>query len=660
MPDFEPIQRMCEFAKRKHDCDPSEAPRPTKRPSTCTSGILNSSDESFLGVSPVETLPQEVLLQVFEHLVDPSLITAGFPDKKVNHYSDADNELYFADRKPICRKDLRNVCLVSRKFKLAATTLLYRCTHLAIAKAPDNLVSSLQAHQELQSLVKHISVPTYQGVLTYRYDFTFLHDTINWLCYDTDAGVPVPPPLKDEFYAEFGKPYAGSLLRRMLELVPQLRTLVIPQFNFYGGPYTKDMVLFNLTMLRITLMTPNEVTFYTEGTRFSISTLRWLHPAVLHERFPSLRRLEVYTPNGKWEADLVTEKPVNGPPAKFVESLTTTALRHEAPAEWDMMSLYSPIFNSSKFHTLKFAGPGLDCRWVTSFPYHMEWNLNRFLSGKGAGLRTLSLDWECHNTDEDIHSNRTPQEVYFGPTAAIINLHELSSLTHLTISLQALFGDSGTFDEWAEAMEDDMEAEITKLLPPSLRTLRIAEYAPGVHEAGWILLGMGNDEAADADGEDIRMTCLYVQNFLKALRFHWLLHAEGRELWFRRYALLDRLAAETGRGMGRAGLEWILDGTSKGDDGFERVTRPAQDMTWKPWEDLLEEDVGWDPEEPLVLGPPVGSHGHNWSGPGLEETTGQLKGENVEQPDKEEAEQLETEEAQQPDEKAEKDADQDE
>lgn len=101
----------------------------------------------------------------------------------------------------------------------------------------------------------------------------------------------------------------------------------------------------------------------------------------------------------------------------------------------------------------------------------LQWDLNRFVSDKGGGLHILSLDWEGHNTGEDIHPHT--KEAYFGPAAHITNLDGLNSLKHLTISLQALFGDADTFEQWDQEVEASMECELTKLLPPSLRVQRI-------------------------------------------------------------------------------------------------------------------------------------------------------------------------------------------
>ncbi|KAG8170106.1 hypothetical protein KVR01_000851 [Diaporthe batatas] len=120
---------------------------------------------------------------------------------------------------------------------------------------------------------------------------------------------------------------------------------------------------------------------------------------------------------------------------------------------------------------------------------------------------------------------------------------------------------------------------------------------------------------ADADGEDICTHCDYVRSFLQGLRVaHWVSDAEGRELWFRRYALLNRLAAKIGWGMGRAGLRWVLDGTSNGVGGLERVIHLAQDRTWNPGWDTLEADMGRDLAELVLWDPHVDIDSRGGSG----------------------------------------------
>lgn len=551
-------------------CASSEAGHHHRRISD--DSLLNAFGELRLGISPVGRLPQELLLQVFEHLVDPSLVTVGFPDQRVLHPIDE----AWSSPKPICRKDLRNVCLVSRKFKLAATTLLYRCAHLATNKSPWNFLHALTAHPDLKPLVRHISVPTYLEGLTDRFEFAFSKDKYNW----TLKNRPPRALMGKGYFADCGEYIRGDLLRLLVSLVRNLQSLVIPQADLLDGPITKDLVLHNLTMLRITLMTPNEVLICVRNDHSAVDrTIDWLSPDTLGHRFPGLRRLEVYTPTGRWEANLITEEEEGAcSPLKFVESLTMTTRINTGPAAWNLMSLERPIFHAFKLRTLKFDGPGRDCNLIFLAPRLARWNLNRFFLEKGDGLRTLSLDWECH---------RSPQGLYFGPAMRIDTLYILSNLKHLTISLQALFFFSTNFNEQVEALEADPDTELSKLFPPSLKTLRIAEYIPGVYEADTRSV----EDDSDMDDSSIDLICEhnnFVYRFLQVLRSYWMPCAEGRELWLRRYADLDSLAWRRQDPMGRARIAWIL-GTSADEEGaftFKRVPSLHEyDTDGSGWED---------------------------------------------------------------------------
>lgn len=544
--------------------------------------VVDSLDELRLSIPPIETLPQELLLQVFGHLVHPSLVTAGFPDKEVIHYNNLESYLkddipecfhrYAIDHKPIDREDLRNVCFVSRKLSKAATTLLYRCAHFATAKSPGNFLLTLTAEPDLQPLVRHISVPQYKGRISDRFDFAFSHDTTNWR-FGTEKSY-IPYVIDAEAFAECGEYLSGGLLRLMIPLVPNLRTLVIPQTNLLDGPFTKALVLPNLTMLRITLMTPNEETYFSYGFAHAIRTIKWLAPCHIGHHFPALRRLEISSSNGQWEADLVSEEvdTAEGKSLwKYVESLTTTTKSGSAPVDWDLMSLKRPIFNSSKLRTLEFDGPGVYCMRFFNHVAHMtNWNFNRFLDEKGSGLRTLSLDWENHDIGENETRGRGTQEVYFGPEGRITNLINLTNLTHLTVSLQALFGKATVFWAWVDDIRASPDAKIAKLLPPSLRTLRIAEYIPDVYEEDF-------RHGDSGDYNVIRCHSRCVSRFLQDLRTGWLLRNEGRELWFRRYSDLDQLEKDYEVSIGRSRIALILVDAAEEDEVFERVLHPQED-----------------------------------------------------------------------------------
>lgn len=369
---------------------------------------------------------------------------------------------------------------------------------------------------------------------------------------------------------------SADRLRLTVSLVPNLRTLVITQVILLDGPFTKDLVLRNLTKLRINLTAPNEVIFVLCGQSISDGTLTWMSPDFIGHRFPALQRLEISTPHGRWEADIVSEgvdSLEGSSPLKYVESLKTTTTYSIIPAEWDLMSLEQPIFHPSKLRTLDFGGPGENCAWVIRIAKTRKWDLNRFFTEKGGGLRALSLDWKVHDhTDFDEPTNLDLPQLYFGPEGRLHTLDKLTNLTYLTTSLQAFFGIAKNFWDWVDDMEASPEKELARLLPPSLRTLRIAEYIPGVYEGWWDIW-----EYEDEAYQNIRNHGRCVYRFLQALRTWWLSRDEGRKLWFRRNADLDQLEVDSGVPLGRSGIESILDYETERDEGFERVLHPHED-----------------------------------------------------------------------------------
>lgn len=556
--------------------------------------VLDSLGELHLSTPPIETLPQELLLEVFKHLVHHSLVTAGFPEQYATHIrvdfdlkEDEPNEYGYVSA--INRSDLRNLCLVSRKFKMAATTILYRCVHLATSKSPWSFLLTLRAHPDLRPLVKHVSVPTYGRRIDKRFTFAFVHDTYGWTSLRWAASFD----LGAHFFAECGEYFSVGRLMLMVSLLPNLRTLIIPQTILLDGPFTKDLVLRNLKKLRINLMAKNEVIPHICSVSISNRTLTWLNPDFIGHRFPALQHLEISTPSGQWEADFVSEEvdtAEGGSPRKYVESLKTTTTYSMAPAEWDLRSLKQPIFHPSKLHTLKFHGPGNNCSWVSQTVGN--WDLNRFFAEKGGGLRTLSLDWGVHDISADDDSD--PQEVHFGPERRLTTLDKLANLTCLTVSLQALFGHAAKFWDWVGNIKATPDNELAKLLPPSLRTLRITEYIPGVFEDTWHISILDERERADMlAGIRHHNGCYF--RFLQTLRIFWLLRAKDRELWTRSYVLLDLFESDSDTDMGRGRIARMVDQTAEEDDRFEEdgrfdaedgffelLKRPPEDAVWGP------------------------------------------------------------------------------
>jgi hypothetical protein len=184
--------------------------------------------------------------------------------------------------------DLRNVCPVSRNFKLAATTVLYRCAHLATAKSPASFLLSLMAFPDLQPLVKHITVPRYVKSVSERFDFTFTRDMTNWR-FASHVVIPLTQ-LEAELAAERGKHVDRGLLRLLMPLVPNLRTLHIPQPHLMDGPFINDLALHNLTTLRITVMLSSEMISSGYHSSYADRPSQWLCPDIIGNQFPALQR----------------------------------------------------------------------------------------------------------------------------------------------------------------------------------------------------------------------------------------------------------------------------------------------------------------------------------------------------------------------------------
>ncbi|KAK2599196.1 hypothetical protein N8I77_010969 [Diaporthe amygdali] len=577
-----PSKRKMIFTLAAPNEEDQERQKPRERRTSIRS-LVHSFNKLRLDTPPIKTLPQELLLQVFGHLLIPTLIRPAmltFPDEEgetIKGYCTA----------AVDRKDLLSVSLVCRSFEMAATTLLYRCADLTTAKSPGKLLLTLLAHTGLRPLIKKIVMPTYLGMIASRFAFAFSHDTTN-----TRFGYPfsiIPQGgLPEEIFSECGEYLGGCLLRLILELVPQLRVLNIPQTNLLGGPFTKNLVLQHLTMLRITLMAPSEAIFVSSPWSQAFSTFKWLSPDFIILHFPALVRLVIESETRNWSAYLVNAEKEDGiRPGKYVRSLGTKTTHPNSPAlaEWDLMSLSQPIFHPSKLHTLYFDKPGKQCHSVCEFAHSEKWDLNRFLESKGSGLRTLSLDWEWRHYDGNAQGH------YFGAAGRLTTLGGLANLTHLTVSLQALFGTAEHFNDKVDDMRENPEAELERLVPASLQTLRISEFLYDVVPE--YLLRYNLEEESDEDLEE-ENECFAEHNssvycFLKTLQTRWLLRGEGRELWFRRYDVLDLYARASGASMGRKGLDWVLGYQPEGSRGFERVLHPPENER-RVWYESDEED----------------------------------------------------------------------
>lgn len=251
-------------------------------------------------------------------------------------------------------------------------------------------------------------------------------------------------------------------------------------------------------------------------------------PRFLGRYFPVLECLEIINPKGRWVAKLVPgdDNPDSSvPPELYVQDLTVTKREQDAPAEWDLISLKQPIFHSSKFHSLIFAGPGKESIHFCRDALDMGWNMNNFLSTTGQGLRTLSLDWE----------DGSPHDAwYFEKRDCRDDLRKLQHLTCLTISLQALRKDLRDFKTWVDQLTEATSpaVELAKTFPASLKVLRINEFTASMYIAESMTDKLWVDSFVTAHNDTIH-------RFLVILRDHWLNGREDRELWFKRLDFLD-------------------------------------------------------------------------------------------------------------------------
>lgn len=456
--------------------------------------FVNHSQNTSFEAPPITRLPHELMVEIGAIVADQSSTPSELQALTVT-----------------AQQDLLSLCQTSRQFNGAATGVLYSAVYLATGRSVGCFLFTLSQRPGLAQLVKGVFGPSLSGPspeLPYAF----------WDFVDTTSDAILSrnkfweDPLPSEYFTQIPERIGAQMVLAILQRLPHLKALALPQSQLIGGPYTGHMSLPHLTKLTISLVDQPEATFERCPAAYSRRLVAWLDPCCIGARFPSLEVLEIITPTGRWAAELVPGPAVDGCPQRYAESLTTTRTDPCGPAELDLVSLEQAVFHPDYFRTLVFAGPGQACQGACWYAAGRGWHLGRLLETAGQNLRALSVEWEWEHDGW-----------YFNQEMHLAGLARLRHLTSLTVSLQALFGQSHEFKEAVDNMVMSPAEALAGLLPESLMVLRINEYT------------FGNDGGQEE--EDHNFAVWY---FLKIVRDNWLNAREGRELWFKRDPDLDR------------------------------------------------------------------------------------------------------------------------
>ncbi|KAK2597716.1 hypothetical protein N8I77_012481 [Diaporthe amygdali] len=531
---------------------------------TCMNGLAykrhQSIDDSLiegfaklLSKRYLDDLPQEILLRIFQNFAESWVLTDDL----------ADWEMYTLDRHSRARQQtLIALTKTCRRLNPPATSIMYRCAHLRKYRSVLYFLSSLRLQPTLVSLVKQVSCP-HEVLMCLAYAFYSGAENLNrdWgtpteLIRRTSRPVGRSMP-RDRQHMRWYDSYFHVAIHRkalneILKRVPAIRALSIATCSPWQRSYPlSSQSLKHLEKLSICIPLEPEVDMRLQRSSYSI--LHWLKPSNLGQH-PALKQLELIQPRGKWVAQLVTIKPSSGVESagveKYVESLTTFKRNGGGFAQWDLMSLKQSVFSTKYLHTLHYAGQSRTCTGACDRELPDHWNLNRFLATTGQGIRTLSLDWE----------NDCVQYCQLGPTAMLTSLPMLANLTHLTVSMQVLFQRPDTCKLHIEAIMEDPEVALRRLLPASLLVLRISEFMPTVLQSR-----SGDHRTEEAY---VRMYSRKVLHLIDALRIYWLGARADRELWFKYFLKLEqhpRYLNEPSRRI----LRWIVSHQRHQDVGRE-------------------------------------------------------------------------------------------
>ncbi|KAG8164976.1 hypothetical protein KVR01_005251 [Diaporthe batatas] len=525
--------------------------RETKRRQIIPDSLLDGfSKLQVLSPRQLDDLPQEILLNIFQHFAEPWVLTDDL----------ADWDVYTLDgESKIRQKTLVALTQTCRRLNEAATSILYRCAHIPSSRSFTRFLSSLCVQPSLSELVKQLScdflvtISRHPQIL--RSDPAPLNaEPLGSGSQQTGPSRPIGRALQTS--NPNNKSVAnGHVLDSVLKHIPAIRALSISSVHPWTRIFPVSMLpLEHLSKLRISTVQPLRLYLSSYNARNEPAVI-WLNKSNLG-RYPALKQVELVHPEGKWTASLVTVEAANGsgPPVmeKYVTSLTTCWRDSLRAARWELLSLGQDIFAAEHLHTLEY-GPQRQ-KWGF-FPHSRQlpgWDLNRFLATTGRRIRSLSLDWETTSTPL----------VQLGPTGTLTTLPMLTCLTHLTVSMQVLFQQAVTFQDQLESILTDPEAELARLLPASLRVLRLSEF----------VLGVISPENQFFEDYNVAGYNFLLLSFIEVLRAYWLDARRGRELWFRHCVELEyhpRLADVPSR----CQLRWLVSSQRRGDVGrqFARV-----------------------------------------------------------------------------------------
>lgn len=552
--------------------------RPPKRHQSVDDSLIEGFAK-LLSQRYLDELPHEVLLNIFENFAEPWVLTDDLADWTV----------YTLDRESRARQQtLIALTKTCRRFNGPATSILYHCAHLRTYRSVLFFLNSIRFQPHLAGLVKHVSCP-HEVLMCTRFAFLgttgkqdplmppgFLHHAPRARLISAAPGV-LPAPKYDS-YIPTG--LHGEALCLILERIPAIRALSIASCSPWHRAYPINplrLPLAHLTKLSMTI--PYQPEVYIASRRDRYPALTWLDPSILGQH-RALKQLELISPRGKWVAHLVTVEPGSDPGSggveKYVESLTTLKLNCGGPAEWDLLSLRQGVFSPAHLHSLHLAGQGRQCVNSCAAARALSWNLNRFLATTGKGIRTLSLDWE----------NDSHQSGQLGVPGMLTTLPMLTSLTHLSVSMQVLFGCPYFFYPMIERILDDPVAELGRMFPASLRVLRINEFMPRV-------LFPGRPDKVE-DSSVARYSIIMVR-FIDTLRLRWLDDRRDRELWYKYFLKLERHPRQADMPSRRM-LRWLVGPQRHEDVGreFARVWRIYERNPSCPEAKAWAARRGWD------------------------------------------------------------------
>lgn len=528
-------------AKRKLD---GEGPtwldyRQTKRRQIIPDSLLDGfSKLQVLSPRRLDDLPQETLLNIFQHFAEPWALTDDLADWVV----------YTLDRESKIRQQtLIALTKTCRRLNQPATSILYRCAHIPSSKSFMGFLSSLCTQPSLAGLVKQVScshgvlITVFRGFQTLKSgpgplntELVRLGSQQTGLSSRVGGSSGTRNPRNNSIVN-------GHVLCSVLKRIPAIRTLSIKSSNPWSSVFPVS-VLPSEHLSKLSIATGQSLGLDLRDPKATKDpVLTWLNKSNLC-RYPALKQLEVVHRRGMWIANLATVEARNGSGPRVMEkhvtSLTTRWRDGWGRGTWELLSLGQDIFTPEHLRTLEYGHQSQ--RWGGSPASNLQapgWDLNRFLATAGRRITTLGLDWEHKHT----------QWAQLGPTGTLTTLPMLTDLTHLTVSMQALFRQAVVFQNQLESILQDPAAGLARLLPASLRVLRISEF----------MLGVLSPENQFFEDYNVAAYNNLLFTFIEVLRAYWLDARGNRELWFRHCLELEfhpRLAHVPSR----CRLRWLV------------------------------------------------------------------------------------------------------